>query len=240
VEDAKSLLQKSVKVPTSGAKKSSVGKQYLCGPCQADRPRCERCWGSGRSCWTCWGEGNVDTGAPLLYNSSVQIDTVPKVKEQCIDVLRVGFPHIARQQIQRDVAKNMVMLIQRENPRTEQIEVASCMTLAAQEDRGKQIVLINFIATHRDHGGRGHAKSLLNAINTYSCFKGKTQVLHVRAQNKAAIGLYRSLGFIEQAGHNKTYPNGDIQLEYRREVAHNEGRPSSRSRPSKDVVSRKL
>jgi len=161
------------------------------------------------------------TGAPLLYNNTVQIDTVPEVKEQCINVLRVGFPHIARQEIQRDVAKNMVMLIQCKNPRTEQIEVASCMTLAAKEDRGKQIVLINLIATHRDHGGKGHAKSLLNAINVHSCFEGKTQVLHVRAQNEAAKGLYRSLGFIEQAGHNKTYANGDIQLEYRREVAHN-------------------
>merc|ERR1711920_969171 len=83
-------------------------------------------------------------------------------------------------------------------------------------------VVIDLIATHRDHGRRGHAKSLFNAINGYPCFKGRTQVLHVRAQDKAAKDFYRSLGFIEQAGHNKTYANGDIQLEYRREVAHNE------------------
>merc|ERR1719442_262935 len=99
--------------------------------------------------WSCFpNENAAESNAPLLYAAG-QIDTVPEVKEQCIDVLWAGFPHKARQEIRHNVAKNMVMLIQRKNPRAEKTEVASCMTLAAQEYRGKQIVLIDLIATHR-------------------------------------------------------------------------------------------
>jgi len=58
---------------------------------------------------------------------------------------------------------------------------------------------ISAVCTHPDYAGRGYAGALVSTLAASISARGITAFLHVSPENQRAIGLYRSLGFIERA-----------------------------------------
>ena len=54
---------------------------------------------------------------------------------------------------------------------------------------------VSAVCTHPDHTGRGYARILMTEIMRRIRERGETPFLHVRQDNKKAIGLYELLGF---------------------------------------------
>ncbi len=68
---------------------------------------------------------------------------------------------------------------------------------------GERLRLANYaevsaVCTHPDFLGRGLATGLMAAVMERMKKKGETPILHVRANNSRAIGLYERLGFVER------------------------------------------
>ena len=68
---------------------------------------------------------------------------------------------------------------------------------------GERLRLANYaevsaVCTHPDLLGRGLATGLMAAVMERMKKKGETPILHVRANNSRAIGLYERLGFVER------------------------------------------
>lgn len=55
---------------------------------------------------------------------------------------------------------------------------------------------VSGVCTHPDVRGRGYAGLLSRMVATQIQNRGETPILHAFASNKAAIGLYESLGFV--------------------------------------------
>jgi predicted GNAT family acetyltransferase len=68
---------------------------------------------------------------------------------------------------------------------------------------GERLRLANYaevsaVCTHPDFLGHGLAAGLMAAVMERTKKKGETPILHVRANNSRAIGLYERLGFVER------------------------------------------
>jgi predicted GNAT family acetyltransferase len=68
---------------------------------------------------------------------------------------------------------------------------------------GERLRLANYaeisaVCTHPDFLGRGLAAALMAALIKRMRNKGEAPILHVRADNSRAIGLYERLGFVER------------------------------------------
>ncbi len=56
-------------------------------------------------------------------------------------------------------------------------------------------VEVSAVCTHPDVRGRGYAPALMSTVMDHIHAQGKTPILHSFASNKAAIAVYRRLGF---------------------------------------------
>jgi ribosomal protein S18 acetylase RimI-like enzyme len=66
--------------------------------------------------------------------------------------------------------------------------------------KGKRIYLIANVATHPDHRRKGIARILTDQTMQHARQRGSHELwLHVRADNPAAVQMYRDLGFVERA-----------------------------------------
>lgn len=69
------------------------------------------------------------------------------------------------------------------------------VAMAGERMRAGAFVEVSGVCTHPDYRGRGYAAALSCAVTTAILARGETPFLHAYADNHAAIGLYRTLGF---------------------------------------------
>ncbi len=70
--------------------------------------------------------------------------------------------------------------------------------MAGKRLRLADYVEVSAVCTHPDFLGRGLAGSLIASVTERMRKKGETPILHVRANNSRAIGVYERLGFVER------------------------------------------
>ena len=70
--------------------------------------------------------------------------------------------------------------------------------MAGERMRLAHYAEVSAVCTHPDFLGRGLAGSLMASLIKRMMEKGETPILHVRADNSRAIGLYKRLGFVER------------------------------------------
>ena len=63
--------------------------------------------------------------------------------------------------------------------------------------RMPEVWIIGDVFTHPDYRGRGYAKAVTSAITNDAIVSGAKALLHVRADNKPAIRVYRAIGYKE-------------------------------------------
>lgn len=62
-------------------------------------------------------------------------------------------------------------------------------------DSGQEYDEVSGVCTHPDYRGRGYAKALTYSVSKNIVESGRIPILHVRADNTAAIRTYEALGF---------------------------------------------
>jgi ribosomal-protein-alanine N-acetyltransferase len=88
------------------------------------------------------------------------------------------------------------------------------------------------IASHEEHRRRGHARVLLQHALSFAVERSvRLVLLEVRRSNAAAIGLYRSFGFVAMGLRERYYGDGEDAVEMLLRLDE-QGRPV----PSRDEV----
>jgi ribosomal protein S18 acetylase RimI-like enzyme len=76
------------------------------------------------------------------------------------------------------------------------------VAMAGERLRVDGFTEVSAVCTHPDYLGRGYAGLLMSEVMRGIRARGETPILHVRADNARAIGLYQRLGFsIRKRGH---------------------------------------
>jgi ribosomal protein S18 acetylase RimI-like enzyme len=74
-------------------------------------------------------------------------------------------------------------------------ENGALIAMAGERTRSGAFIELSAVCTHPDYRGRGLGGALIRAVCERILSEHKTPYLHSYANNEAAIGLYRSLGF---------------------------------------------
>lgn len=74
-------------------------------------------------------------------------------------------------------------------------EGAELVAMAGQRMHPEGYAEISAVCTHPDHAGKGYARHLLLRQVDHIRRNGEVPILHVKADNARAIGIYESLGF---------------------------------------------
>jgi len=69
------------------------------------------------------------------------------------------------------------------------------VAMAGERMRTGGFTEVSGVCTHPDHRGQGYAGALMRVVAARMLARGETPFLHTYADNRAAIGLYESLGF---------------------------------------------
>jgi ribosomal protein S18 acetylase RimI-like enzyme len=78
---------------------------------------------------------------------------------------------------------------------------------------GRKSFYVTSIAVSRKHQRRGHGKRLMMVLLGYARALGVPRIsLHVRKQNRKAIGMYEDLGFIRRRTVQRYYGRGTAFL----------------------------
>ncbi len=72
------------------------------------------------------------------------------------------------------------------------------VAMAGERFRLPGLVEISAVATDPEYRGRGYAKALIAAVATRIRASGQMPFLHTYADNKAALALYRKMGFAQR------------------------------------------
>lgn len=70
------------------------------------------------------------------------------------------------------------------------------VAMAGERMQFGQYVEVSAVCVHPDHRGKGYARFLVSTLMQQIVKKGRRPFLHVLAENKGAIALYESLGFV--------------------------------------------
>ena len=81
--------------------------------------------------------------------------------------------------------------------------------------RGARVARLYSVAVHPDHAGHGHGRRLLTACEHAAVERGAATLrLEVRADNAAAIALYRRSGYAEFGRYDEYYEDGTAALRF--------------------------